>query len=143
LRALYVETSALARAYLHEDASAQAALTSELESADTVVTSALTAVELRRAVVQVTTSGRVPQERANESLRRALEVLARIDVVPLDEPVLARAGGAFPLPIRTLDALHVASALEVRLQREVTALVMLSRDKRVRDVAAAMGIQLV
>jgi len=138
-----VETSALARAYLHDDTSAQADLTAALASADAVVSSALTIVELRRAVGQVTASQRVPQERATEALRRALEILSKADVIPLGELILARAGGAFPLPIRTLDALHVATALEVQLRPGVTAVVMMSRDKRVKDVAAAVGIQLV
>lgn len=143
MRAVYVETSALARAYLHDDATTRAALSESIGSADSVVTSALTAVELRRAVAQVTTSGRVQHGRADEALHRALEVIARADVIPLDELVLARAGGAFPLAIRTLDALHVATALEVQFRREVTTLVMMSRDKRVRDVATAVGLQLV
>jgi uncharacterized protein len=143
VRFLYVETSALARAYLHGDGETRERMEGAIETADAVFTSALTDVELRRAASQLVAHGVLDAESAAECLRLAHRVLARADVVPMNESVLARAGGAFPLPVRTLDAIHVATALEVQFRREVTALVVLSRDKRLRDVATAVGLQLV
>jgi uncharacterized protein len=140
VKALYLETSALARAYLHADRDVHAVLGKAIEEADVVVTSALTGVELRRAAAQLVAQHPEEAERAAELLRLALEVLAKADVHLLNEDVLALAGGPFPLPIRTLDALHVATAQRVSLRREVTALTVLSRDKRVRDVVAALGM---
>jgi len=139
VKALYLETSAIARAYLHLDVDDHATLQSAIQEADEVFTSALTDVELRRAATQLAHR----EGKRAELLVAALECIRDADIIPLTDKVLARAGGAFPLPIRTLDALHVATALEVQLRPEVTALVMLSRDKRVREVATAVGLQLV
>jgi hypothetical protein len=60
--------------------------------------------------------------------------------MPVSEPVLARAGEAFPLePLRTLDAIHLASA--ALYSREVDPLVVLSVDARLRDNAVALGLR--
>ena len=40
----------------------------------------------------------------------AAALLGRIALLELSPPVLTRALGAFPVPVRTLDALHLASA---------------------------------
>jgi hypothetical protein len=43
--------------------------------------------------------------------RKALtDVLAMIDLAPIDSNVIARARGSFPIPVRSLDAIHVATA---------------------------------
>lgn len=60
-------------------------------------------------------------------------------VVSLDDPVLDRESGPFAGPvIRTLDALHVASALE--LAREFGSIELVSHDERVRACAVACGL---
>jgi predicted nucleic acid-binding protein len=59
-------------------------------------------------------------------------------VLKLDREVLERAGRRFPAePLRTLDALHVASALSV--QAAISGLALLSLDRRVRENGAALG----
>lgn len=60
-------------------------------------------------------------------------------MVSLDDPVLDRASGPFAGPIiRTLDALHVASALE--LARAFGSIEPISLDERVRACAVASGL---
>jgi predicted nucleic acid-binding protein len=44
----------------------------------------------------------------------ARALLSRVAFVELTRPVLARALEAFPIPVRTLDALHLASAAFLR-----------------------------
>jgi len=86
---------------------------------------------------------RVQPRDAAELQRRLNALLSQWDPVPLEPGILARAGEPFGGgPVRTLDALHLASALEVLHRRQVTELVMISRDARVRDNAAALGMQL-
>lgn len=59
----------------------------------------------------------------------------------LDQEVLARAGSAFPVePVRTLDALHLASALVA--SSAVGQLTVLSLDRRIRECAHALGLEL-
>ncbi|HSH45411.1 MAG TPA: PIN domain-containing protein [Longimicrobiales bacterium] len=65
-------------------------------------------------------------------------MLARFAFVELERPVLDRALAPFPTPVRTLDALHLAS---VALLRERGHDVRLATyDGRMAEAAAAMGI---
>lgn len=63
-------------------------------------------------------------------------LLARLALLELARPVLARALEPFPVPVRTLDALHLASAEFLRSQGE--ALRVASYDDRF--VAAALAL---
>ncbi|OFV90763.1 MAG: hypothetical protein A3H95_09990 [Acidobacteria bacterium RIFCSPLOWO2_02_FULL_64_15] len=70
---------------------------------------------------------------------RALQVFARrCNLVRITDAVLARVGRPFPVePIRTLDAVHLATA---ELLGEPPQLVtIVTRDARVRDNARALG----
>ena len=57
-----------------------------------------------------------------EAVRRGHEVLARIDLVRINDRVLAAAGAMLPIDLRSLDAIHLASAhqLGTDLARIVT-----------------------
>lgn len=70
---------------------------------------------------------------------RALQTFfARRDLVAITDEVLARAGRRFPAePIRTLDAIHLATA---DILGDPPPLVMIvTRDERVRENARALG----
>ena len=70
----------------------------------------------------------------------AQEVIARISLLELAPPVLARALDPVPVSVRTLDALHLASCrfLQDRGQRVELA----SYDDRMVNAASALGIPL-
>ena len=70
----------------------------------------------------------------------ATAILGRIVMLELTPPVLARALAPFPLPLRTLDALHVASIEHLRGQAQTIELA--TYDRRMTDAARAMGIPL-
>ena len=73
------------------------------------------------------------------ALRLLDEAEASWDVHDLSERVIARARGSFKSePVRTLDALHLATALI--LKEALGELCMLSFDQRIRDNALAMGV---
>jgi predicted nucleic acid-binding protein len=65
-------------------------------------------------------------------------LLARVSFLELARPVLARALEPFPTPVRTLDALHLASAMFLRERGYPLALATF--DGRMREAAEAMGI---
>jgi uncharacterized protein len=67
-----------------------------------------------------------------------LELLARIAMIELSPLVLARALEPFPQPVRTLDALHLASLGFLR-QRRLEP-VLASYDQRLVGTARSMGI---
>lgn len=70
----------------------------------------------------------------------ARALIGRVALLELAPPVLARALDAFPVPPRTLDALHLASCVWLRDRRQAVALA--SYDRRMTAIAGAMGIPL-
>ena len=70
-----------------------------------------------------------------EAARALLNRLALLELAP---PVLARALEPFPVPVRTLQALHLASLEFLRSQRVTISLA--SYDQRMLDVAARLGV---
>lgn len=68
----------------------------------------------------------------------ARDLMARIAFVELAPAVLARALEPFPLPVRTLDALHLASLEFLRSRRQNVRLA--SYDQRMLAVARRLGI---
>jgi predicted nucleic acid-binding protein len=67
-------------------------------------------------------------------------VLERLSMLDMDPPILARALDPFPRPVRTLDAIHLASADFLRgLGQEVS---IATYDTRMSAVAREMGFEL-
>jgi predicted nucleic acid-binding protein len=67
-------------------------------------------------------------------------LLERVSLVEMVPPVLTRALDPFPSPVRTLDALHLATAEFIRLQGE--AVMIASYDDRLITGAKALGFQI-
>ena len=136
---VYVESSAVAARLLGQE---RGALVQELlERAENVFSSELVLVECDRALVRaesegVLTSAQAASQRAVLSLESGYWTLLRIE-----GEVLERARRAFPLePVRTLDAIHLATLLVIRSIFADAEL--LSFDDRVRKNAIALGFQL-
>ena len=68
----------------------------------------------------------------------ARALVARVALLELAPTVLARALDLFPVPVRTLDAIHLASADFLRAQRQPVALA--SYDDRMLEAAEHLGI---
>lgn len=68
----------------------------------------------------------------------ARALLALVNLVELNEPALARAQQPFPVRIRTLDALHLATIEFLRRQGETVELA--TYDNRLVAAAEAVGI---
>jgi hypothetical protein len=75
--------------------------------------------------------------------RRAtmLDLLSGIETVRLNRAVLDRAGEPFPTQVRTLDAVHLASALLVRAR--VAALRFATHDAELATAAVAVGLRVI
>lgn len=69
----------------------------------------------------------------------ARDILARVGFVELARPVLARALEPFPVPVRTLDALHLASMDFLRGLGQTVLLA--SYDERLVSAARKLGIR--
>lgn len=136
---VYAESSAVL-SWLLGEAGHQAVL-DELSNADQVVTSTLTIVECSRALARARHTRRLTETDELAALRLLDEAAASWNLLDISDRVSQRARGAFPHePVRTLDALHLAS---VAVFAEVLGPVrVLSLDDRVRLNASALGMSL-
>jgi hypothetical protein len=69
----------------------------------------------------------------------ARALLARVAMIELAPAVLARALEPFPVPVRTLDALHLASMEFLRARNQTVELA--SYDERLLAAASALGFR--
>jgi predicted nucleic acid-binding protein len=103
-----------------------------------VLASCLTLIECDRVLIRAVVTGGVAEAVASErrsALARAAEHWVVFD---LDTPIMERARRPFPAePVRTLDAIHLATAHLVRSLGPELAL--LSLDRRVRASGREMG----
>lgn len=132
--ALYAESSAIVRMFVEGDA----LLRARLVKAPRVVTSSLMETEVRRALLRAGHEHRFHPRDVREAEARFHSFLRDCDVVGVTDEILARAAQEFPIePVRTLDAVHLASALY--WHDLIGSLTMVSCDDRVRQNAKALG----
>lgn len=129
---IYAETSVVLRWLFNEDASEQ--ILADLQKAKKVVCSRLTLLETRRVIRRAAAESRISEAEAVDLFTVFGQAAARWAVVGLSSEVARRAEGIFPVePVRTLDAIHLASALFRR--ESLPDLLLLSTDERVRRIA--------
>lgn len=113
-----------------------------LAGAELVLSSSLTLVECDRVLIRAVTSGGLAKDRTAERRRLLAEATDRWIVFAVDDEIVQRARQLFPAePVRTLDALHLATLATTKAL--VPDLAMLSLDDRVRRSARMMGVGLV
>lgn len=126
---IYIDTSALVKLIFDEPES-DALATWLSEGMNTPkVTSEISIIELIRVCRRLDA----------DAVAEARQLLAGLDLVPLGNEVLDHAGRVDPVTLRTLDAIHLASALT--LSDGVTAFVVY--DTRLAGAANAAGFQTV
>jgi uncharacterized protein len=122
-RATYLDSSAIVKLAVEEPESA--ALHRYVRRRRPLVSSALARAEVGRALLPFGVA----------ALRRGQDVLSRLELIRINDRVLAAAGSLLPAELRTLDAIHLATAqqLEADLARLVTY------DERMSAAADAIG----
>jgi predicted nucleic acid-binding protein len=135
---VYAESSAVLAWLLGE--SAAPAVRRVLAGAERVVASTLTPLECRRALARAVALGALRPDGAREAARLLEHATRGWALLEMTGPPLERAARPFPVePVRTLDALHLACALE--FHAALGALTMLSLDERIRENASALGLE--
>lgn len=129
----YIDTSALLRIVLREPGALD-----DLRSYDGLVSSELIAVEGTRAIDRLRLQGLLTAEDAAARLRTINEWLEAIDLVLVRPPVLSRASEPMPMPLGTLDAMHLATALIWR-DRVGPLPAMLTHDTMLGTAALTFG----
>jgi predicted nucleic acid-binding protein len=137
LTTLYAESSAVLRWLL--GAVDAPVLQEALVQAQIVVTSSLTSTEVARTLRRLVATGAIGAQEGDDSLARYAAASAHWHFYAVTDAVLARAAQPLPQePVRTLDAIHLATAALFAL--EVTLPTVLSVDHQVRVNAQALGM---
>ena len=130
----YIESSALVAALLERDADALKSLRAKTRR----ITSALTLAEAARAIVRARVGERLTSDEERAAVRALRRFERRCYVVAVTDDVLARVRRPFPVePVRTLDAVHIATAESIGEPPQLMTIV--TRDNRVRENAMALG----
>lgn len=137
MSAIYLETSAVLR-WLFGEANARRVAT-QIQETPEPVCSALTILEAQRALVRAERE-RPARGRGLRRLRRHLgEASAGWNVLEITPDIRVRAAEPFPIePVRTLDAVHLATAL--RFARVFPDLSVLSFDERIIANLEPLGL---
>src|SRR5688500_5029687 len=122
----YLDSSALVKLMVREDETS--ALEADLADRDGLVTSSLAMVECRRA------AARAGNRRV---LQRVSDVLDAVYLLDLTTPVLEHAAALLPAPMRSLDAIHIATAVSIG----DADLDVITYDDRMADAARANGLR--
>lgn len=117
----YADSSALVKFVTEE---AETGALRDAISGHTITTSELALVEVPRAVARLGLS------------QSAASILARLDIVPLSADVIGRAASLPPVTLRSLDAIHIASALSLGTGCDE----VLTYDRRMIEAARAVGL---
>jgi hypothetical protein len=127
-RYAYLDASTIVKLVVAEPETA--ALERDLADRDGLLSSRLGAAEVLRA------ARRHPNRRVLQQTDDVLDALVLMDVTP---PILKRAAALAPDDLRTLDAIHLATALSVG----IPDLDFLTCDRRLADAARAQGLSVV
>lgn len=121
--ATYLDSSAIVKLAVVEPESA--ALRRYLSRRRVLVSSALAKTEVARALLPL----------GDPAVRRGHEVLARLELIRVSERILSAAGALLPVELRSLDAIHLATAQQ--LGEDLARLV--TYDARMRTAAQNAG----
>jgi uncharacterized protein len=136
---LYAESSAVLAWLLNETAAPE--VRQLLTDAAIIVASDLTLIEYDRVLQRAVALGELNAAEAADRHAYLTAAASQWQILHLAGEVVDRARLPFPAePIRTLDAIHLASALTARAA--LPGLHFLSLDERVRAAAKKLGFQL-
>lgn len=126
--AVYCDTSALAKLVLAEQGSVDFARFVE-ETSGQLVSSEFGEIELLRAANRID----------DQAVNSALEVLGQTVLLPLTTSMRLRASFVSPAQLRSLDAIHLATAMEIITDLEC----LVTYNARLADAASVAGIRVV
>jgi predicted nucleic acid-binding protein len=135
---VYAESSAILAWLLDEAAGPD--VREILATADAIVASDLTLIESDRVLVRTVVLGEMTEAEAADRRAHLRRAASHWHVFRIGPEIVERARQPFPRePIRTLDAIHLASALVARAA--LPGLELLSLDERIRRAAIPLGLR--
>jgi predicted nucleic acid-binding protein len=135
---VYAESSAIV-AWLLDEASGSH-VRQILTASEVVIASDLTVIESDRVLLRAVVLGALTETEGADRRRHLITAASHWHVLRISPEIVDRARQPFPgEPIRTLDAIHLASALAAR--GTVPELALLSLDDRIRRAAVLLGLR--
>ena len=125
--ATYLDSSAIVKLAVREPESL--ALRRYLRTRRPLVSSALARTEILRALLPA----------GDEAVKRGRDVLQRLDLVRVNDRILNAAGLLLPSELRSLDAIHLATAQ----QRAADLNALVTYDDRMAAAARQLGYRIV
>lgn len=104
--------------------------------------SELAGVEARRTLQRLQFEGALNDERLLGALQQLALIEESAEIVEVDRAILDRAAGPFPTVIKTLDAIHLATALLLR-EQHYPDLVFATHDRRLAHAAGLVEFRVV
>ena len=136
---IYAESSAVLAWLLGEPTGSR--VREALRRAELVFASDLVLIECDRVLIRAVTLGEIDEAAAGSRRARLNAAAAHWHTYRLSLDIVERARRAFPVePVRTLDAIHLASALIVR--SAIPSVELLSLDDRIRRAGEQLGFRL-
>jgi predicted nucleic acid-binding protein len=136
---IYAESSAVLAWLLGEAAGRR--VREVLRRAELVMASDLVLIECDRVLIRAVTLGEIDEAKAADRRAYLSAAASHWHLCRLSLDIVDRARHAFPAePVRTLDAIHLASALAVR--STVPSTELLSLDDRIRRAGEQLGFRL-
>lgn len=134
---LYAESSAVLSWLLDENSAAD--VRRSLADAEIIVASDLTLIECDRVILRAAALGELTEAEAADRRAHLTAAASHWQILRVAPEVMERARQPFPgEPIRTPDAIHLASALMARTA--IVGLMLLSLDDRVRKAGRRLGL---
>ena len=99
-------------------------------------------VELGRIIDRARLAGDIDDGQVEQLQRESRRVLRSVEIIALSDRVLERAAGPMPTTLGSLDAIHLATALELAAKR-APGLVLATHDRQLARAARASGLEVV
>ncbi len=131
----YVDASAVLRLLFAEPGASV-----PLTDGDRVVSSRLVEVETFRAVDRLRLLGQLDDQETAAKRKELADLVAMLDLAPVDDLVIDRAKGSFAVNLRALDALHVATAEILASEATGEPLEFWTHDERQAIAALSRGL---
>ncbi len=130
----YIDSSVVLRHILNGEDAIRHAL-----ACDRIVSSELLEIECRRVIHRCRMEGGLDDDGLVEAMRRLTAVLDGMSLLVLSSDVKNKAMEAFPVSVKTLDALHLASVTVLAHASKGDIISVFSHDTAMNRCAAALG----
>ena len=134
---LFIDSSVILRRVL-----GQPGELNEWDAIELAVANPLVEIECLRTIDRLRHRGQLKDEELVAAREITFAMLQSCEILELSNAILKRAGQTLPVPLKTLDAVHLATALTFR-ELTGSAILMATHDRALARASRAMGLEVV